>query len=161
MYITKPTQSSDVTTLQSLFSSKGPQMRKLLVVLICLFCGSTISLNAQIPSLEARDAEWKSYSLPQSNFTRHVTPDKTLVFRVPADWKKEENELAFVGPHGARLSVSPAPLPEGYPLTEYVAAMLTATADEIGSTESILTRRTHFQDLEAREIYLESPNQGT
>ena len=134
-------------------------MRKLLVVLICLFCGSTISLNAQIPSLEARDAEWKSYSLPQSNFTRHVTPDKTLVFRVPADWKKEENELAFVGPHGARLSVAPATLPAGYPLTEYVAGTLTAIADEIGSTESILTRRTQFQDLEAREIYLESPDQ--
>ncbi len=119
---------------------------------------STVSMNAQISSLEARDAEWKSYSLPQSNFTRHVTPDKTFVFRVPADWKKEENELAFVGPHGARLSVSPAPLPEGYPLTEYVAAILTATADEIGSTESILTRRTHFQDLEAREDLPRSPD---
>ncbi|HET8783610.1 MAG TPA: hypothetical protein VFM63_14385, partial [Pyrinomonadaceae bacterium] len=133
-------------------------MRKLLVVLICLFCGSTISLNAQIPSLEARDAEWKSYSLPQSNFTRHVTPDQRLVFRVPADWKQEENTLAFVGPHGARLTVVTATLPDGYPLTEYVASVLQATADEVGSTESILTRRAHFQDLEAREIYVESPN---
>ena len=133
-------------------------MRKFLVVVICLFCGSVVSLNAQIGSLETREAEWKAYSLPPSNFTRHVTPEKTLVFRVPSDWKKEENELAFVGPHGARLSVTPATLPAGYPLTEYVAAMLKATADELGSDESILTRRTHFQDLEAREIYLESPD---
>jgi tetratricopeptide (TPR) repeat protein len=133
-------------------------MRKLLVVLICLFCGSTISLNAQDARLEARDAEWKGYSLPKTNFTRQVTPDKSVVFRVPEGWKQEGSELVFVGPHDARLLVTAEKVPDGYPLTEYVASTLKATADVLASPESILTRRTQFQDLEAREIYFESPN---
>ncbi len=133
-------------------------MRKLLVVLICLICGSTASLNAQVAALQARDAEWTSYSLPQTNFTRHVTPDKKVVFRVPADWKQQGTELVFDGPHEAQLSVTTGAVPDGYPLTEYVAGMLKATADEIGSSDSILTRRTQFQDVEAREIFLESPD---
>lgn len=134
-------------------------MRKLLLLVICLFFGSTVSLQAQFPRVQDREAEWKSYSLPQTNFSRHVTPEKTLVFRVPAEWTQQGTELVFVGPHSARITVTEQTVPDGWALTEYVAAMLKATADARGSNENILTRRTHFQDLEAREIYIESADE--
>src|SRR5688572_27990895 len=133
-------------------------MRKLLVPLICLLCGSIISVRAQTTTLQAREAEWKSYSLPQTNFARQMTPDKTVVFRVPAEWEMGQGNLVFNGPHGSRISVTPQTVPDGYSLTEYVAAVLKATAELTASTDSILTRRTQFQDLEAREILLESPD---
>ena len=145
MYITRPTQSSDGTTLQTLSSSKGLQMRKLLLVIICLLCGSTVSLNAQIARLEEREAEWKSYALPRANFARQVITEQNVIFRVPADWKQEGTTLEFSGPHGAQLSIWSAAVPDGYPLMEMVAGVLKATGDQIGSTESILTRRTQFQ----------------
>ena len=52
----------------------------------------------------------------------------------------------------------PQTVPDGFSLTEYVAGVLKATAELTASTDSILTRRTQFQDLEAREILLESPD---
>ena len=134
-------------------------MRKLLVVLICLFCGSTFSLNAQIARLQQRDAEWKSYTLPQTHFSRQVTPEKTLLFRVPADWKQEGTELLFTGPHSAQIRVTPQTVPHGYPLTEYVASILKSLGDLNIPSDSILTRRTQFQDLEAREVHFESEDQ--
>ena len=133
-------------------------MRKLIPLLILLLCSSTVSLKAQKPDLETREAEWKSYSLPQTSFTRQVTADKTVVFRVPAGWKQEGTEPVFVGPHEAKLTVGSYTVAVGFPLTEYVANVLKATADQIGSTEPVLTRRTQFQDLEAREIFLEWPD---
>ena len=133
-------------------------MRKLLLVIICLFCGSTVSLKAQNARLEEREAEWKSYALPQTNFTRQVISEHDVVFRVPADWTKQGDTLDFTGPHGAQLSVLARDVPDGYPLMEFVAGVLKATGDEIGSAEAILTRRTQFQDLEAREILLETPD---
>ena len=137
-------------------------MRKLLVLLVCLFCGSAVSLNAQGLSSPEREAEWKSYVLPQTNFSRQLTPNKSIVFRVPADWKQEGSELVFVGPHGARISVIAQAVPDGYPLTEYVASVLKSLEDESVDKDSILTRRTQFQDLEAREVYVETPDaEGT
>ncbi|HEX5964358.1 MAG TPA: transglutaminase domain-containing protein, partial [Pyrinomonadaceae bacterium] len=132
-------------------------MRKLIPLLIFLLCGSTASLNAQIADQKAREAEWKAYSLPQTSFTRHVTPEKSLVFRAPADWKQLGSMFHFTGPHEGRIAVSTQTVPDGYPLTEYVAAILKQISGATGSTsESILTRRTQFQDLEAREIHYES-----
>jgi tetratricopeptide (TPR) repeat protein len=131
-------------------------MRKLLLLIICLFCGSTVSLNAQITRLEEREAEWQSYALPQTNFTRRVVPEESVIFRVPADWKQEGDTLVFIGPHDARLTVFSSAVPDGYPLMEFVAGTLKATGDELGSTEALFTRRTQFQDLEAREILLDA-----
>jgi tetratricopeptide (TPR) repeat protein len=133
-------------------------MRKLLLVIICLFCGSTVSLNAQIARLEEREAEWKSYALPRANFARQVITEQNVIFRVPADWKQEGTTLEFSGPHGARLTVFAVAVPDGYPLTEFVAGTLKATADELGSADAVFTRRTQFQDLEAREIFLDVPD---
>jgi len=67
-------------------------MRKLLVLLTCLICGSAVSLNAQTARLQEREAEWKSYVLPQTNFSRQVNGEKTVVFRVPADWTQQGSE---------------------------------------------------------------------
>ncbi len=132
-------------------------MRKLIPLLILLLCGSTVSLNAQVANLQEREAEWKSYSLPQTNFTRHVTAEKNLVFRVPADWKQTGPEpFSFTGPHEARILVSTQTVPDGYPLTEFAAAFLKEVGSLTSSAESILTRRTQFQDLEGREIFFEA-----
>src|SRR5262245_2200911 len=133
-------------------------MRKLLLLIICLFWGGTVSLNAQVPGLAEREAEWKSYALPQTSFSRQVITEHDVIFRAPADWKREGESLDFSGPNGAQLSVLATRVPDGYPLTEFVAGVLKATGDELGSSDSILTRRTQFQDLEAREILVESPD---
>ena len=134
-------------------------MRKLIPLLILLLCGSPVSLKAQSTRLQEREAEWKSYSLPQTTFTRHTTSEKNLVFRIPADWKQSPIELAFFGPNEARISVTPQTVPDGYPLTEYVAAFLKEVGGLTGASESILTRRTQFQDLEAREVFFESQDE--
>lgn len=133
-------------------------MRKLLLLFFCLLCSSTgFSLQAQTTRQQAREAEWKSYSLPATKFTRHISPDKTFVFRVPADWKQEGPDLLFRGPNGATLNVISEKVPDGYPLPDYVAALLKGLRDIGGLMENPLTRRTQFQDLEAREVFYETP----
>src|SRR6185503_19339913 len=100
-------------------------MRKLIpLVILLLLCGYTASLNAQVADQKSREAEWKGHSVPQTSFTRYLTPEKNVVFRVPADWKQEGTSLVFIGPNEARISVTPQTVPEGYPLTEYVAAVV-------------------------------------
>lgn len=50
------------------------RMRKFLLPLFFLLgLGSLISANAQTNHLQAREAEWKSYALPQANFTRRIS----------------------------------------------------------------------------------------
>ena len=137
-------------------------MRKLLVVLICLLCGSTLSVNAQSGWVQERETEWTSYALPQTEFARGLAPNNSVVFRVPSEWELGQTEagqpyIIFNGPHGAQMTVTPQTIAEGYPLTEYVALVLRMIAAENPGT-SILTRRTQFQDLEAREIFFESPD---
>lgn len=134
-------------------------MRKtLLPLLVLLGVGSILSANAQNTRLQAREAEWKSYALPKTNFKRITNPEKTIVFRVPADWEQQGAELKFSGPHGASLDILIQKIPEGYPLDDYFAAMLRTVKDLTGRAESILTRKTQLQDLEAREISLELPD---
>lgn len=132
-------------------------MRKLLLLLVCLVCGSAgLSLKAQVSHQQAREAEWKSYSLPATKFTRHLTPEKKHIFRVPADWK-QESDLVFSGPNEATIRVIVDTVPDGYPLQDYVAIGLRSIRDLTGLTENPRTRRTQFQDLEAREIFYEAP----
>ncbi len=132
-------------------------MRKLVLLLACLLCITGSSLRAQITRQQAREAEWKSYSIPATNFTRQINSGKTVVFRVPADWKQEEgSDLTFRGPDGSRLALVVQKIPEGYPLPDYVASLLKGVRDVVGSTENLSTRITQLQDLEAREAVLES-----
>ena len=101
-------------------------MRKLiLLLLVCLLSGAVVSSsNAQVNRLQAREAEWKNYSLPQTNFARQTNPDKDIVFRVPADWQQQGMELKFNGPHSAKLEVFVQKVADGYPLQDYFGSIL-------------------------------------
>src|SRR5215204_4193719 len=134
-------------------------MRKLVLLLLCLCAGGFLSSsNAQVNRLQARDAEWKSYALPQTNFARQINPDKDFVFRVPADWKQEGTDLSFNGPHSAKLIVTVQKVADGYPLQDYFGSILQSVKDTPGGAAATLTRKTQFQELEAREIFVEMPD---
>ncbi len=132
-------------------------MRKLVLLLLCIL-GCLICASAQITRLQAREAEWKNYAVPKTNFARQINPDKDLIFRVPADWKQEESQLIFNGPHSAKLTVTIEKVPDGYPLLDYFGAILQTVKDQPGVAEATVTRKTQLQDLEAREIFLEAPD---
>lgn len=127
------------------------------LLVLLLFSGSFVAAKAQVTRLQAREAEWKSYALPKTNFKRQVNPEKTFVFRVPADWE-QQGMFKFKGPHGSSLEIMIQKIPEGYPLDDYFASMLRTVKDLTGRTESILTRKTRLQDIEARELFIESPD---
>jgi tetratricopeptide (TPR) repeat protein len=133
-------------------------MRKLFPLVLLLLCTSVASAQGQLTPAQAREAEWKSYALPQTNFARQMSPQKEFLFRVPADWKQEGTELVFNGPHTAIIRVNVQKVPDGYPFQEYFASMLKAVRDMQGITEATLTRKTQLQDLEAREIFIETDN---
>src|SRR5215213_826733 len=133
-------------------------MRKLFPLLICLWCCCAVSTYAQLTPMETREAEWKAYALPQTNFTRQKSADNKVAFRIPADWKQEGTTLTFVGPRLATIRVYVQEIPDGYPLQDYVTSFLQAVRDNAGTPEATLTRKTQIQDLEAREIFLEQTN---
>src|SRR6185369_1614543 len=123
-------------------------MRKFFPLVLLLLCTS-------VASAQTRDAEWKSYALPQTNFARHVNAGKEFVFRVPADWKQEGTELTFQGPHSAAIRIYTQKIPDGYSLREYFASMVRAVRQQPGTSESMQIRRTQIQNLEARELFVE------
>ena len=133
-------------------------MRKLVLLplLFVYIFGCAVTASAQANRLQAREAEWKNYALPQANFARQIDPDKDLIFRVPADWKQEEPELIFNGPHSAKLIVRIHKVPDGHSLLDYFGGILQAVKDQPGLAEATVTRKTQLQDLEAREIFLET-----
>src|ERR1051325_226500 len=135
-------------------------MRKLFLI-ISLWCCCVISAQAQVSSqqtpMQAREAEWNAYALPQVNFVRQKNDADEIVFRVPADWK-QQTALTFVGPHSATIRFYVQHIPDGIPLPEYVASFLRVVRDNAGSPEATLTRKTQSQDLEAREVFLETSN---
>jgi len=116
------------------------------------------SAQAQLTTSQAREAEWKSYALPQTNFVRQINEDKQFVFRIPADWKQAGTGLAFTGPHSARITVLAQQIPDGYPLKEFFTSVVRVVKDQYDTGEMIVTRKTRLQDLDARELLLESPN---
>lgn len=130
-------------------------MRKLFPLLLLLLCTSVASAQAQLTPSQAREAEWKSYTLPQTNFARQLSPEKEFLFRVPADWKQEGTTLVFNGPHTSLIRVNVQKIPDGYPFQEYFASVLQGVRDLPGAAEMTVTRKTQLQDLEAREIFLE------
>lgn len=130
-------------------------MRKLFLV-ITLWCCCVVSVAAQdLTPAQAREAEWRSYALPQTNFVRQKDHEENLVFRVPADWKAETSS-SFIGPHSASIRVYVQAIPDGYPLQEYFTSVLKAVQDSASSPEATVVRKTQVQDLDAREIFLEN-----
>jgi hypothetical protein len=117
-------------------------MQKLTLLIVCLLCGSIgFSTNAQTARLQAREAEWKNYSLPQTNFVRHAIADNKIIFRVPADWKENRGPLAvsFSGPHSSSITVLVQKVPDGSSLGEYVGAVLQGLRNLPGATETTFT----------------------
>ena len=139
-------------------SFRKASMRKIVPFVLLLLCTSVAFAQAPQTAAQTRDAEWQSYTLPQSNYARQVSPEKEFLFRVPADWKQQGTELIFNGPHDSFIRVTVQKVPDGYPFQEYVAAVLQGVKDLPGASESTLTRKTQLQDLEAREIFIEMMN---
>ncbi|HSE17343.1 MAG TPA: transglutaminase domain-containing protein [Pyrinomonadaceae bacterium] len=133
-------------------------MRKFFPLVLLLLCTGVASAQGQLTPAQAREAEWKSYTLPQTNFARQLSPEKEFLFRVPADWKQAGSDLVFNGPHTSLISVNVQKVPDGYPFQEYFASVLQGVRDRAGAAEVTLTRKTQLQDLEAREIFLEIDN---
>jgi len=105
--------------------------------------------------VQAREAEWRSYSLPKTNFIRQTSAEKEFLFRAPADWKQQDAKLIFIGPHSAKLEVFVEKVSDGLPLPEYVAAIMRHLRNTPGLAESAILRPAQFQDLEAKEIVFE------
>src|SRR5689334_22246185 len=131
-------------------------MRKLFLI-ISLWCCCVISAPAQQTPAQVREAEWNAYALPQVNFVRQKNDADEIVFRVPADWKQQA-ALSFVGPHSAMIRFYVEHIPDGIPLPEYLASFLRVVQDNARSPEATLTRKTQIQDLDAREVFLETTN---
>jgi tetratricopeptide (TPR) repeat protein len=135
-------------------------MRKFLLPLIALlFCsGTLVSTKAQQARQQEREIEWKNYALPKTNFTRKSDADKSIVFRVPGDWQQQGTTLRFTAPNSASFQVIIQKIPEGYPLDDYFAATLQVVHDRTGDADSIVTRRTQVQDVDARELVFDAQN---
>src|SRR6476659_1635573 len=132
-------------------------MRKPFFV-VFLLLGLVSSAHSQSELIKEREAEWNSYALPQVPFSRHTSVEKKFIVRIPTDWKQTGNQLLFTGPHLSTFHVITEKIPDGIPLTDYVAAMVRTVDGLLGSDVSPVIRRTQLQDLEAREVCFESPN---
>ncbi len=128
-------------------------------VLGLLCWGSVTPATAQNERVQLRDAQWDAYSIPKTNFVRQTGPDKDFLLRVPADWKRNGAPLTFEGPHNSKLKIIVEKIPDGFPLQDYVGAVMRLLKDAPGSSEPPFVRRTQIQDLEAREIFLEMPDE--
>src|SRR5262245_45266360 len=110
-------------------------MRKLFL-LVGLWCCCAVSAYAQSTPAQSREAEWKGYALPQTNFARQKSADNKVVFRIPADWKQQAGELTFTGPNSAVIRVYVQEIPDGYPLQDYVTSFLRVVRDNAGTPEA-------------------------
>src|SRR5689334_11546642 len=131
-------------------------MRKFPLPLIAFLICSHALVYAQQTRVQTREAEWKSYELPKTNFTRKRDAEKHVIFRVPADWTQEGATLSFKGPHDSVIKVLEQKVPEGYPLDDYLRLTLQGVRDTTGGAEFVVTRRTQFQNIEAREMVVEA-----
>lgn len=129
--------------------------RTILPLVFLLGLGSLISANGQPNRQQAREAEWKSYALPQTNFSRKIDVDKSFIFRVPAGWKQDGDAFTFNGPNSTILKVFIQKVPEGYPLDNYFGATVQSVKDYSGEVASIVTRKTQIQNVDARELVIE------
>ncbi len=128
-----------------------------LVVFLALVCSSAAAQDTPNSPQQARETEWQNYRLPETNFRRLTTSDKEFLFRVPSDWKQPSGELTFEGPHTAQLKIYVEKIPDGFPLPDYVNALVRNLRGTPGAA-AVLSRRTQIQDIETREISLEAPN---
>jgi tetratricopeptide (TPR) repeat protein len=145
---------------------RSPFLRRFLyTILICLL--AVLVCRAQPVSVPDRAAEWNKYQTPASPFVRVKDEAHGVVFRAPADWARVDAAPAdgqpvfrFNGPHSSMLQVSIEKIPDGLPLTSYVAAILQQLRNVPGATAPLAVRRTEMSGLEAREIMFEVPDEN-
>src|SRR5437016_2667466 len=131
------------------------RLLRLLTFAVCLFGpGNLFAQNQQIAS---REKEWQSYTLPSEAFSRESDAVKTVLFRAPTAWHQKAGELSFTGPHSSFIKVFIEKVPDGIPLSDYVAAVTQQLRNQPGA-EAMIIRRTQMSGLEAREILLEIPD---
>lgn len=147
--------------------NRSPFLRRFLyLILICLL--AVFVCRAQPASVPDRAAEWNKYQTPASAFVRVKDEPNGVVFRAPADWTSVAAAPAadgqpvfrFNGPHSSMLQVSIEKIPDGLPLTSYVAAILQQLRNVPGATAPLAVRRTEMSGLEAREIMFEVPDEN-
>lgn len=113
--------------------------------------------SAQSRSAEERESEWNAYPLPSSTFSRQTDPAKSILFRIPADWK-QQGQLSFNGPEGSQLVIIIDDISDGIPLKAYLAARLRELHDLPGGPDALTIRRTNLSGVEAREISFALPD---
>ncbi|MEW6125811.1 MAG: transglutaminase domain-containing protein [Acidobacteriota bacterium] len=114
-----------------------------------LWCFTAIS-DAQESNLRA--TEWQNYQLPATEFKRIVTPEKNLVFRVPANWQQQGQALAFSTADQVQLQVVIETIPEGISLKQYLLSLVQGLRNIPGGTDALSVRRVQLSGVEAREI---------
>ncbi len=140
--------------------------RFLYTILICLLAG--LVCRAQPALVSDRASEWNKYQTPSSAFVRVKAEAHGVVFRAPAHWARvadaptteSQPVFRFNGPHSSMLQVSIEKIPDGLPLTSYVAAILQQLRNVPGATAPLAVRRTEMSGLEAREIMFEVPDEN-
>src|SRR5690349_11898972 len=116
-------------------------MRKLLLA-VSLLCSIVVTSHAQSAAdrVQQREAEWKAYQLPSSNFSRQIAPEKEFIFRAPTDWKQLNKSLTFSGPNSSVIRVISEKVPDGFPLTDYIAGFMRAINSMSGNAEPPIVR---------------------
>ncbi len=113
---------------------------------------SVAAVPARAQDLETRRAVWQALSVPDTTFQRVTNADHTVTFRVPADWERIGDKLAFTNGQGTTVDAYAEDVPSGVPVASFASALLTHVRDLPGAAESIQVRRTEMAGLDAREI---------
>lgn len=129
------------------------------VLLFTLLLAPILASAAQAPDAGLREAEWQSHKLPSSEFVRYSDPDKGLVLWVPTTWERQPDGLKFTSSDGAELHIAVENIPDGVPLKSFLMAVMKNFGDLLGSTESLLVRRTRIGGVDARELLFELVNE--
>lgn len=135
-------------------------MRKLFLTLVSFSVFIFVSAPqtaAQQTRVAEREDEWNQYVLPHSTFVRQTDETTTVLLQIPSDWKRQQSEnLSFVTPQGATLTLFVGKIPDGLPLGDYVAAIMQPLRGLPDGADSLVVRRTAISGLEAREIMFET-----
>jgi len=111
---------------------------------------------AQSLSIDEREAEWQNLKVPPALYSRYVDVKETLSVRVPAEWKKTEDEgLKFTGPEGVELQVIVDEIPYGIPLRAFVESIMQSLRNLPVGPDAITLRKTQIAGNEAREVLFE------
>lgn len=131
--------------------------------LLILFCLSASCL-AQQTDRETRAAQWDSYQIPESEFTRFVDRQKGFSFWHPADWQEhpqsDGSRIFKPSPQGVNLFVLTEEIPDGYGLANYLNGTLQGLRSQQLDQDSLTVRRVTLGGIEWRELSYDLEAQG-